>query len=107
MAKFKIPKRFNLIGRTIRVYIVKGLRSEDDDECHGLSMWGEGWIKLEADQKPEEMIHTFFHEVQHLVFQAGGRLDLDKSEGLVDSQGALWMQLILTMTGTATARLRA
>jgi hypothetical protein len=82
------------MGRTVTVEIILGLKDDDGEGAYGTCKWGEGWIRLEANMEPTAQLHAFFHEVQHLIFQAAGRTKMDSDEGLVDSLGGIWMQAV-------------
>jgi hypothetical protein len=96
--RFKIPASFMLMARTITVSLHDGLRSDDEqnEEVQGLGNWEKGFIKLDRNQEPTALMHTFFHEVTHLVFEASGREDLSINEALVDLVGGMWHQAIVS-----------
>jgi hypothetical protein len=102
--KLKIPKTFELMGRKIKVEVVPDLKAEDGEAVYGLAHWGEGWIKLRAGMEETALMHSFYHEIQHLVFEAIGRTRLSRNEELVDSLGGLWMQAIQTQKGNLFPR---
>lgn len=94
--RFKIPSSFRLMARVVTVTLHDDLRADDDtnEPVQGLGNWDKGFIKLNRNQEPSALMHTFFHEVTHLVFEAAGRDDLSTSEALVDLTGGLWHQVI-------------
>lgn len=107
-SKFKIPKRFELLGKTITVEFDPMLLAEKD--LHGLASYRADRIVLqpicEGVQRTEGCIEQdFFHEmVHHICYYAGNVIQsklgdeyLHKNEAFVDLFSSLLHQAMVTM----------
>jgi hypothetical protein len=90
----KIPKRFDLLGLTYTVEVVK--RADwDDFETVGLFTPRNRHIRLlEADQPGLE--HAFYHELCHAILNAMGKEELYTDEAFVDLLAGLIHQALQT-----------
>ena len=97
---FKIPKKFELIHKTIKVVYDKKII--DNNDAVGLADYRQNEIILHQNgdnvKRPEEdCICTFFHEVFHLTFNAIGEKELRDNEKLVDNLASTFTQIFKTM----------
>lgn len=95
MAKIKIPKSFQLFGRTIDVKQVDTLFEETG--WVGEANYRSQTVRLQKSGKnfnlSEDMIeHTFFHELVHHILHSLGEIELSENERFVDTFGALLHQ---------------
>jgi len=99
----KIPKRFQLFGRTISVHYDPHLLR--DKNALGLASYDNDTITIQpntaATQRPREQIeHVYLHElVHHLLLHAAGCADqppLHEREDLVDRLSGLLHQALTT-----------
>ena len=108
-----IPRTFKLVNRTWRVKIVSRRvmcreAHEDampepsiDEAPRGLCDPYQAVIYLRKDQTPDDLMHTFWHEVGHaLLFATGAFSTKMHPEPLVDQFGALMAQLWTTCKGS-------
>jgi predicted SprT family Zn-dependent metalloprotease len=96
--KIKVPKRFELYGRTINVKFKK------EAGYNGRSYLSEGLITLNPEQTPEELTETFLHEaVHHILYQIAPikekykKLYLD--ETVVETTSKLMYQMLKSSKG--------
>lgn len=88
----KIPRSFELQGRTIRVVQANTLVAE---------AWGQ-WeaskdrITIDPAAPRDLKFQTFLHEFCHAAFEALGRDDLSSDEKLVDGMAGLLHQMLKT-----------
>jgi hypothetical protein len=85
----KVPKRFELQGRTIKVRVC-----EVDDAARWYPALD--LIEIDSESTPDQRCHGFLHEAVHAWFEALGRHDLSDDERLVDGLSALIHQAIKT-----------
>jgi hypothetical protein len=102
----KIPKQFELLGKTITVKHEDTLLEED--RLHGRARFNRDEIALQTPSdtvpiKEDSQGHDFFHELTHWVFYLSGIQgpdgDLWKNENVVDLIGGLYHQAFKTMSG--------
>lgn len=96
--KFKIPKQFDLIGRTIKVRNVE--RCMDcDSSVDGQAIYSNGIIelKISRDQCEEYKEFVFFHELVHHLLNAIAYDKLTKDETFTDRLAGVLYQAIKTM----------
>ena len=100
MSEFKIPKRFKLLGHTIKV-------TEDPERYYNGNSYGacsyEGkWLKL-VPPNPSHPVtqssleHTFLHELVHFVLYHTEQHKLGENEAFVDLVAGLLHQALTTM----------
>lgn len=90
----KVPRRFELQGRTIRVE-----ESHEETFCDSAyAKWkrDEGLIVVDPDVHRDLKLHSFLHEFTHAAFEACGRYDLSQDEKLVDWMAGLIQQMLKT-----------
>jgi hypothetical protein len=85
-----IPRRFQLMAHEWTVEHHPGMiKAADGDECRGLCEFDTLTIKVNVDQPPSLVAHTFLHEAMHAVLWTLGN-KLCEDESFVDSvAGAL------------------
>jgi len=89
-----IPKKFDLMGRTVKVNKIKKNKFVDSADTYGHwdSIKFEIFIVEGLTEQQEEQ--TFYHEFVHAAFDSLGYADLSSNEQLVDQMGSLIQQLI-------------
>lgn len=97
---FKIPKRFELLHKTIDVVFDKKL--VDDSDADGFADYRQDQIILQKDcgniRRPQQDICcTFLHEVFHHIFHAIREYDLRDNEKLVQNIASALAQVFKTM----------
>ena len=97
---FQIPKKFELIHKTINIVYDKKII--DDNNAVGLANYRQNQIILHQNgdnvKRPEkDCICTFFHEVFHHTFNALGEKDLRDNEKLIDNLASVFTQIFKTM----------
>ena len=98
--KFRIPKKFKLLGQT---YTVEYNNEKcDGANAYGLAVFDTNTIYLTdaLDKKPiadDIQAHTFFHELTHHILHAMGREKLCRDEKFVDLFGGMLHQVAITM----------
>lgn len=95
----KIPKRFQLMGKTIRVKWDDALIY--DRESIGRSNYRENTIVLQKSTKSEPMNvenqeHVFLHECLHHIFDVLGHSDMRTNEKLIDQISGLLHQIFVS-----------
>lgn len=85
----KIPKSFELFGRTIKVVS----RDLEGDTC---AQWEaqKDLITIKPGLPPDLRDQCFFHEFLHAAFDSLGREDLSRDEAFVDSLAGLVHQCL-------------
>jgi hypothetical protein len=95
----KIPEKFQLMGHPWTVEHIHGkITADDGDQCNGLCEFYKLTIKVNVDNPPSLVLHTFFHEVMHAVLWTLGN-DLAENENFVDAVGGGLAQ-VLASSGT-------
>jgi hypothetical protein len=84
----KIPRSFELYGRTIRV-----ISDELGDDTAGKWHEGRDLIRIDTDQPRDLRVQSFLHEFLHAALEALGREDLSKDEAFVDGLAGLIHQM--------------
>ncbi len=86
----KIPQSFMLLGRSIRVTLIKPCdwKMPDAIGCYDSHLGQISILKTNPDLEE----HTFFHELMHAVLTAMGRDKLNQDEAFVDMSSGLLMQ---------------
>jgi Zn-dependent peptidase ImmA (M78 family) len=85
-----IPKQFKLLNHTWRVEMVPGLLEHEDGPANGTCDPATHIITLNSLCEPEQLWHTWLHELLHAILHTLGRYDQNDDEGFVDSvAGAL------------------
>ena len=89
-----IPKRFELLGRTIKVNKTKKSKFVDAAETYG--HWNstkcEIFIAEGLTEQQEEQ--TFYHEFMHAALDSLGYNELSSNEQLVDQMASLIQQMM-------------
>ena len=86
----KIPKRFELHGKSYTVRIVPGAQWKEDD-C--LAFFRANTAEIEIKQQSAQMMeHSFWHELVHAVLDSMNEERLYRNEKFVDVMAALLMQ---------------
>jgi len=89
----RIPYRFEVLGRTIRVTRSRKVNldafGEYNSERDTITIY-------RTARTPELQAHTFCHELMHVLLEAAGRPDLSDDEGFVDTMGGLLHQALST-----------
>lgn len=96
MSKFRIPKKFNLMGQTIRVEVVDDLMG--DDGAYGRFLDNTNKIQIAGNIYSEKAQHTFCHELMHACLTALSH-ELNDDEQFVDQMGHLIHQAFSTTWG--------
>jgi hypothetical protein len=95
-ASLKIPRTFELAGRTWRVKRV-GKRS-----WYGRTNAAECVIHISSKSKDaEEELHTFLHELMHAIAWAMGWDKMFRDETRIDALSSLLLQVLETSKGKA------
>lgn len=90
----KIPKRFQLHGKTHTVRIIEAALWEDEESVAFFSPeTAEISIKRQA---PEMMEHAYLHELEHAILSAMNENKLFANERFVDVHAALLHQALTT-----------
>lgn len=93
-----IPKSFKLVNRTYRVIpYPEGLA--DDLKRLGDCERNSGCIRLDTATNPENLEHTFYHELAHALLYTTTKPKLSDNEDFVDSLGAALHQFMQTRKG--------
>lgn len=95
-----IPKTFELLGSTWRVKKVKDLR-HDGKKCLGVCHSDKRVIEIDAlvFKDPDELQHTWEHEINHAIWETAGMEDVSADEEKVDLVAGLRHQLNKTSKG--------
>lgn len=99
MNEIKIPKEFQLFGRTIKIEYDD--RRCDDKNAYGLSEYGNQKIILSKfegiDEIPKVKIEqTFLHELLHQILDTLCERDLSRNEQFVNNVSCLLHQALKT-----------
>ncbi len=87
----KIPKSFEMQGRTIRVANVESI-----NDAYGTWEALKDLITIDASSTKHRREATFLHEFFHAALEALGREDLSQDEKLVDGLSGLMHQMLKT-----------
>ena len=94
-----IPKKFKLFAHTWTVEHHHGMiTAPDGDICRGFCDFAALNIKVNVDQAPSMVMHTYLHEVMHAVLWSLGHTLAD-DENFVDSVAGALAQMVLTVEG--------
>ena len=96
----KIPKRFKLMGRTIKVKYEKKIRFRKD--WAGSAIYREHKITIQSSSKEfplsrDDIEQSFLHELTHWILYMGQKDKLNSDEDFVDLFASLLHQAITTM----------
>lgn len=102
---FVIPSSFYLLDRRIEVKFVHDMQTRDD--AYGLSLYRKNLIEIQdtsegCSRSPEQMAHTFWHEVIHWLYYTLGKDDFRNDEAHIDLMAGLIHQLMTTAEYTQT-----
>lgn len=89
----EIPKSFQLMGHPWTVEHVHGVFDVDGDACNGVCCFATLTIRVNIDNPPSLVRHSFMHEVMHAVLWTLGHA-LATDEGFVDGVGAALAQVL-------------
>lgn len=81
----KPPRHIQIGAHDVSVELVRGLREKE--ACWGDWNLDELRIRLDADAPPTLMVHTYWHEVMHAIFELTGYPEHSENEQLVDAVG--------------------
>ena len=87
----RIPREFELQGRTIRIVLSDDLESED---CYGKWESARERITLDATAPKDIRVHSLWHEFLHAALEACGREDLSNDERFVDTLAGYVHQML-------------
>lgn len=103
-SKFRIPKRFKLLGQTINVVYDDELVHEDDFK--GVAVYRRNEIRIQPSNKyqriPKEQVEqTFLHELIHFILYYTNIREVSEApyadEAFVDATANLLHQALTTM----------
>jgi hypothetical protein len=94
---FRIPKRFELMGHTVRVRIVRRDRWRHGKDCVGIWDPSRLTIDIVAGQMQTLKEQVFFHELAHAVATMQSH-PLASDEAFIDQQGHLYHQFFTSST---------
>lgn len=98
MNVLSIPTTFSLLGLEYSVQIVSIEDWKEPED--GVSVVGtfnpQDSSIIIKEQSPQQMVHTFFHELSHVIMLAIGKDDLYADEGFVDLLGSMLQQVLQT-----------
>lgn len=96
MNVLSIPKTFSLLGLEYSVQILSVGDWKDADP--GVLTVGtydpQTCSILIKEQSYQQMVHTFFHELSHVIMLAMGKDELYAAEGFVDLLGSMIQQIL-------------
>lgn len=96
----KIPKTFQLMGKTIKVEFSDLLLT--DHNITGAQKGCKILVQRDSNQTglgPQEIEHTFLHELVHCILNAMNEDELRKNEKFVDIFSGLLQQVLNTSSG--------
>lgn len=91
-----IPKKFQLMGRTITVALDTGVMKD----WNGFALTDKDIIILSDGLHREKMEHVFLHEVTHTVLAIMNQSELCEDEAFVNTFSGLLHQILTTQKGT-------
>ena len=100
MSKFRIPKRFKLLGHTITVK--EEPAGVYENNRYGCTSFEGKWIKLTPRSASlpvaqSSLEHTFLHELVHMCLYHTEQAKLNENEDFVDCFAGLLHQALTTM----------
>ena len=93
----RIPKSFQIGGRTIRVKYDHGIKKEGNFEDRAIPRKSLIIIDKDPDKVNDYQALTFTHELVHLCIDAIGKYELSRDEEFVETFSNFLHQALTTM----------
>ena len=90
----KIPKKFNICGREIKVIINKNLLKKEN--LLGKCIFDLNEIHIADSLVGDVLIETFYHEYLHWIFYMLDEEELNKNEQLINQMSSVICQYMKT-----------
>lgn len=92
-----IPKKFQLLGHTIKVRVVPPSKWRHGKNCVGIWLPEQYRIDIISTVKGSHRQQVWCHELTHALLDLAGYEELSHDEQLVDRVGHLLQQALTTM----------
>lgn len=89
--KNPIPVSFECMGTTFNVHRYPELTKISN--CMGQTRHNENEVLVDAALTGDQLWHTYYHEVIHVILGSLGRQDLNQDEAFVDAFAGLLYQI--------------
>lgn len=89
--KNPLPTSFSCMGTEWNVVRMPGLITLSN--CMGQTRHVESEIYIDASLEGDQLYHTYYHELMHVLCNALGRQDLNNDEAFIDLMAGLLYQI--------------
>lgn len=96
----RIPRTFQAANRLWRVRLTESTRYLEPDQ-NGITHFDPAVIYIRRSLRGDLLMHTFCHELLHVVTDACGQQKLNRDEDTIDSLAGVLHQALKTSNGRA------